>query len=86
MWQPTDFTHKHWSSMNCNEVYFRNERISADENLTTFQRFGLQKRSVTIAAFNIQVFGDSKYSKKDVVDVILKVRQTYDVLFIPILI
>lgn len=69
--------------MNCNEVYFRNERISADENLTTFQRFGLQKRSVTIAAFNIQVFGDSKYSKKDVVDVILKVRQTYGVFFYP---
>ena len=47
-----------------------------DATRTTFQKYDLQKPSITIAAFNIQVFGDTKYGKKNVVEVLLKVRPT----------
>ncbi len=44
-----------------------------DPGETVLQQHNLQKRPVKIAAFNIQIFGATKYSKTDVMDVIMKV-------------
>jgi len=39
-------------------------------------------RPLKIGAFNIQIFGDTKYKRKDVVDVLLKIMVRYDLLLV----
>ncbi len=57
-------------------ILFRSERQDASAQ-TSFEKFGLSKPRTKIAAFNIQVFGDKKYEKKDVVEILIKVTDNF---------
>ena len=42
----------------------------------------LEQATIKIASFNIQVFGQTKISKPDVVDILLRIVSAYDLIFI----
>ncbi len=50
---------------------------SDDPGETVLYKNDLQKRPLRVAAFNIQIFGDNKYSKKNVVNILLQVGIPY---------
>jgi endonuclease/exonuclease/phosphatase family metal-dependent hydrolase len=47
-----------------------------------FENYLLKPQTLKIAAFNIQIFGKTKREKKDVMDVLIKIGQEFDVMLV----
>ena len=47
-----------------------------------FENYLLKPQTLKIAAFNIQIFGKTKREKKDVMDVLIKICQEFDIMLI----
>ena len=51
-------------------------------NATKVNKSSLDSQTLKIAAFNIQIFGKTKREKKDVMDVLIKIGQEFDVMLV----
>lgn len=68
-----------WVTSGCDQVKTALQQNSGGATTNTLLR---DDNSIAIATFNIQVFGQSKLKKKDVMDVLAKVVRHYDVVAI----
>merc|ERR1712227_1146929 len=72
----TDFE---WKSCSVQEV-MQDRPAQPQPGITPLVLAGLAKRPVRVGAFNVQVFGDRKFAKEEVVSSLLKILPRYDIL------
>jgi endonuclease/exonuclease/phosphatase family metal-dependent hydrolase len=53
-----------------------------DASQNALVREGHQQKPLKIAAFNIQIYGQTKYGKKDVIQILIQILQRYDIILI----